>query len=169
MTNIEHLPDSLKALSKVKAVKRLDFFLKRQLAVKFKVNPDTECWEWMERISNKGYGAVRFNTDNTGAHRMFYQLFIGKIKDSNFVCHKCDNRKCVNPNHLFQGTNLDNVTDCINKGRHASQKTKTYISPQTIDDIKAFIENNPAYGVRKIAKQFNLSYRVATRVKKVLI
>lgn len=74
-------------------------------------NPD-ECWEWQGgKTASGGYGKYGSHKQNILAHRFSWELTNGKIPDSLFVLHKCDNPGCVNPNHLFVGTQQDNVTD----------------------------------------------------------
>jgi hypothetical protein len=76
------------------------------------------CWTWVGYLWSTGYGAIRVNGKKTLVHRLMYSLFWGKIPDGFLVCHVCDNPLCVNPLHLFVGTNNDNVKDCLQKGRH---------------------------------------------------
>jgi hypothetical protein len=76
------------------------------------------CWLWLSnRKSVGGYGILRVRGTQTMAHRYAYELTHGPIPEGLFVCHKCDVPACVNPDHLFLGTALDNTIDMIGKGR----------------------------------------------------
>lgn len=86
------------------------------------LNPQTGCWEWSRHRNAKGYGVLscsegRAKKWSTLAHRASWETFVGPIPAGMNVCHHCDNPCCVNPNHLFLGTQLDNVRDCMRKGR----------------------------------------------------
>lgn len=78
---------------------------------------DDECWEWMAYKTHQGYGRFTCNGRVVGAHRLSYLLAYGAIPTSLQVLHRCDNPSCVNPKHLFVGTNADNVKDKMDKGR----------------------------------------------------
>ncbi len=71
------------------------------------------CWPWVGKISPAGYGYYR----GKRAHRIAWELYNGKIPDGKIICHSCDNPRCVNPAHLFCGTQYDNIHDGMRKGR----------------------------------------------------
>ena len=75
------------------------------------------CWEWRGSKYRNGYGRFSLGDKWRSAHRVAYELFVGSIPDRLFVLHKCDNKACVRPDHLFLGTQADNMTDMKVKGR----------------------------------------------------
>ena len=81
------------------------------------VNKTNTCWLWTACKNKAGYGNVGVDRKIKLAHRVAHELFIGPIPKDLCVCHKCDNTSCVNPSHLFTGTQNDNNQDCIQKGR----------------------------------------------------
>lgn len=81
-----------------------------------RVNKGDGCWEWTGS-THKGYASLQIKQKKFGAHRVSYTIANGPIPEGFSICHKCDNPKCVRPDHLFAGTSQDNTTDRIAKGR----------------------------------------------------
>jgi hypothetical protein len=93
------------------------------------------CWEWSEGLTNQGYGRVRLQEagDERLVHRLAAAKWLGfDVESEVFILHRCDNRKCFNPEHLFEGDAADNIHDCMAKGRFrignrgVHERTKTH-------------------------------------------
>jgi hypothetical protein len=82
-----------------------------------KVKKSSGCWNWTARKNKDGYGQVWINHKSYYAHRISWSLKNGEIPKGMYILHSCDNPGCVNPNHLFLGTQADNVMDCFKKGK----------------------------------------------------
>lgn len=82
-----------------------------------------DCWLWTGAVNSHGYGRLRSGEDRSvlRAHRVSWELHFGPIPDGLFVLHYCDNPPCVRPDHLFLGTNTDNLRDASKKGRTGPQ------------------------------------------------
>lgn len=84
-----------------------------------KVKKSDACWEWQGGRLPHGYGRIVISRKEGAvrAHRFSWELHFGPIPDGMVICHRCDNPPCVRPDHLFVGTQSDNMRDCVNKGR----------------------------------------------------
>ena len=111
---------------------------------------DNGCWEWQAHKNDLGYGHLHIRPKTWKAHRWSYQYHIGEIPDGMFVCHKCDNPGCVNPDHLFIGTIQDNVDDMIAKGRAAPAMGERHgnnkLSEKDVVLIREFLKRQTTLG-----------------------
>lgn len=127
------------------------------------------CWEWIGSKRGRGYGSVSFKGKMYAAHRVSYVLANGDVLGHLHVLHKCDNTACVNPDHLFLGTNTDNVKDKMEKGRHKVKPSYGQDNGQsklTIDQILE-IKNKyipRAYSQQKIATEYGVDQSVISRI-----
>ena len=92
---------------------------------------DSGCWEWTKCKDPNGYGRIQHDGRAQVAHRIAWALWVGPIPKGMCVLHKCDNPTCINPDHLFLGTQLDNIADMNKKGRHGKAVHKSGSSPMS--------------------------------------
>lgn len=91
--------------------------LQTRIASNAYASPQSGCWIWQLGMGRDGYGKIKINKKTVRAHRASWLAFRGEIPESMLICHKCDNPMCVNPDHLFLGTPMDNMRDKVEKGR----------------------------------------------------
>lgn len=127
------------------------------------------CWLWLASDNGKGYGLISTNESRQDkAHRVSYKLYRGPIPEGLQVLHTCDKPYCVNPAHLFLGTNLDNVKDKMQKGR-TQLVNGTYSGMCKLSDIEVIqIQEQIDEGtlsLREIAECFNVGTSTVHRIK----
>lgn len=126
----------------------------------------TPCWLWTGSYNNQGYGSVRHRGKTWKSHRLSYLHHCGEIPNNLHVLHKCDNRRCVNPEHLFLGTHSDNMADMKAKKRYkahaGSENGRAKLSNLDVAGIRlAYQEGVP---LKAIASEFGIDSTQASRV-----
>jgi hypothetical protein len=121
------------------------------------VDRSGECWNWTGHLSS-GYGMIWLNRKAVPAHRVSYALNVGPIGDS-YVLHRCDNRKCVRPDHLFLGTCRDNILDCVAKKRHAFGEKNGHVklTKEQVAAIRSIEGSNTEIAARYSVHQCTIS------------
>lgn len=129
---------------------------------KIRITPG--CWLWLGARNNKGYGQVTGRRGrNVLAHRASYELHFGDIPDGHMVLHRCDNRACVNPDHLFTGTAKDNTQDMMQKGRHkVPQGTANHRAKLTEEQVQAIRQETGS--IRSIARKYGVTHGAITPI-----
>jgi hypothetical protein len=128
-----------------------------------KVNKTNSCWLWTGALSSRGYGSFGVNGKTTAAHRYSYQMHIGEIPKGLVICHTCDTPSCVNPDHLWAGTQSENMKDMFNKNRHGASNRKK-------DSCKkghSFEEFEPLVYIKRQGRQIGREYRICKECKRI--
>ena len=130
-----------------------------------KVNKTDTCWLFTGYKNKKGYGKFKVNKQIL-AHRFSYELHYGPIPKGMYVCHKCDNPPCIRPDHLFLGTQKDNMDDMLLKGRNNPKFGEDNAASKLTDANVRFIRSYPIYrgSQTELAKQFNVSQELISKI-----
>ncbi len=128
---------------------------------KYIIDETTGCWNWVAGLNNLGYGNFRVGDKVLKAHRFSYEYFVGPLDESLEICHKCNNSKCVNPEHLRQDTRSSNMIDRAIDGTQSFQK----LSVEQVIEIKKSLLN-PYYGIqRDLAKKYKVRKTTINEIK----
>ena len=127
------------------------------------VSKTDSCWVWTGGLSS-GYGSMNTGGGYAGAHRVSWELHFGPVADGLFVLHKCDNRGCVRPDHLFLGTHEDNMSDMRSKGRSRSGEShgNSRLSEENVRSIRRLHKNGTKRST--IAKRFSINPGHVTKI-----
>ena len=139
-----------------------------------KVKKTKSCWEWQKSCNNTGYGTVAWDGKTYVAHRVaaYLEGMVNKMeapkssRDKTHVLHKCDNRKCCNPKHLFLGSYTDNQLDAYKKIRRTQPKGENHTNAKlTNAQVKEIRERYKAGEMQiPLAKEFNVSQRAISLI-----
>lgn len=131
--------------------KGLEFFLKKKDMFLERVIIQEGCWGWNGHITDKGYARFKCEGKQIFGHIISWQIYIGEIPFKHFICHKCDNPICCNPNHLFVGLPADNSKDMKNKNR----------SPKGSKHLHAVLKEEDVKIIKKRLQNKETSYRIS--------
>jgi hypothetical protein len=154
-------PKKEKELKKTKSYE--EFFKEAVQRFQMNIEKTHSCWNW-KGSQVRGYGVIFFKK-NIKAHRFSYFLHKGKLNDRLLVCHTCDNSLCVNPEHLYQGTEKDNARDSVIRKRRRSCE-KHHKSKLKEKDIKEILSSNETG--RHLAKKFGVHSETIYRIRRGL-
>ncbi len=121
------------------------------------------CWNWRSTKTIQGYGRFSVRGACLSAHRVSWWLAFGKPLDEMYICHTCDNRACVNPEHMFLGTARDNYHDMAAKGRHPKTR-KCSLTPEQIALIKATPRSEKSGN--QFCREFGVSPSIVGKIRK---
>lgn len=125
-----------------------------------------DCWPWIAAINSGGYGQFRIDGKENGAHRVSWILANGRIPAGGHICHHCDNPSCVNPRHLFLGSNKINHEDKVAKKRHrfGASHPAARLHEDAVRKIKVLALSERT--LASIAQQFKVSHATVSDIAK---
>lgn len=128
-----------------------------------RVDKSGDCWEWQGHTGSAGHGQVKRDGNLLYVHRLSYELAFGTIPDGLCVCHRCDNPRCVNPEHFFLGTRADNMRDMWLKGRQRPVTKVAKVTPTVVREIRRIYA---AGGVSQatLAERFGVSQMAISNI-----
>jgi len=140
--------------------------IKERFEEKFVVDEETGCWNWTASLrGSDGYGGFSIGKKRLRANRASWLIYCSEIPDGLCVCHSCDNPLCVNPDHLFLGTQQDNMTDKVNKGRQQNSKGEQNGRAKLTEKQIINIINDHRKQ-KEIAKDYNVCQQHVSLIKK---
>jgi hypothetical protein len=134
----------------------------------YEVNGKTGCWEWRSNIQVNGYGHMKHSGKTRSVHRISYEMHKGLIPVGAYVLHRCDNRRCVNPSHLFLGSALDNILDMRQKLRHTFGEKSPNVKLDEKKVLQMYALFDRGIGTPTVSRRFGISKNLAWRIKKGL-
>ena len=146
------------------------FSMVMRIKSRVNVNPRTGCWNWTGSFRKDGYGKLLVGSKIDGsrrtvtASRASYETFVGKIPPGMVVCHKCDNPRCVNPDHLFVGTWKDNFDDMVRKGRRHQARGSHIGCSKLTEAVVRRIKQSPK-STKELADRYGVHVSTIQKIK----
>jgi hypothetical protein len=122
------------------------------------IKVDNGCILWSAGVNEDNYGVFWNGRKLVGAHRVAYELMVGPIPTGLCVLHRCDNPPCINPTHLFLGTNLDNIADKISKGRTVKGEASVHAKLTEAKVLEIRRRRASGESLVSLAKEFGVAY-----------
>ena len=137
--------------------------MKTRIKSKSTIQPNG-CWLWFGHIDKYGYGSLKVGRKTKTAHRTSFETFVGPVEAGASVLHRCDNRACVNPDHLFIGDQRENIRDMMAKGRKAQQKGAANSGAKLSDDQVIAIRGDTR-AQAEIGKDYGITQSLVSYIK----
>ena len=133
------------------------------------VNETTGCIEWQRGLFNNGYGSFWYQGKIVRTHRFSFELFHGRpITDGMYILHSCDNRKCVTPDHLREGTNQENINDKVSRNRQSRLNGETNgnskLTETQVLEIREKYANREDFTQKALAAEYGVDERTIFRI-----
>lgn len=143
--------------------------LTQKLFSKILVDHVTGCWNFNGVITSDGYGQLWHEGRARRAHRAVYEHYFGAIEEGGLACHKCDNRRCVNPHHIYIGTAADNNRDVRERGQPGKAKrgVEHHNAKLCPDDVLKI--RGGGQPQRQLAREFGVSQTTVSEIQRGLI
>lgn len=141
------------------------------LRTRHKKNEDSGCWEYTGYIHDTGYGEVSIQQESRRTHRLAYETWVGEIPPDAWVLHKCHNKKCINPDHLYVGDVRDNVQDAMDEGsfwhdgmlKSGEENRHSKLTEKDVSEIRRLYEETEI-SQRELSERFDCSIGNINRV-----
>lgn len=145
----------------------------RRVGFYSKIKKTTTCWLWVGNMDSYGYGQYWDGERLVLSHRLMYALSIGELVKGKMILHRCDVRNCVNPKHLYQGTQKDNMRDMVSRGRMADvsgeRNPRSKLTLEDVVEIRKIVPhiNHPvALTHEEIARRYGVSKSTIAQISR---
>jgi hypothetical protein len=139
--------------------------IRKKLKSKIEID-ENGCWNFLGKLKKDGYGRMHYNGKYYPVHRLSYLIFVEYVEDSKLICHKCDNRKCLNPSHLYAGTHADNTRDMYERGRQNLKIGESHHNAKFKEhEILTFRRlHKNGVSISEISKKYSVPYKTIHKI-----